>query len=77
MTAPYVGRDELEMKEQIALMEGAIVNAKWNMYADSWEEARAELYKARAIAISLRDKAKVDEILGLLKDVGTRTKPKI
>ena len=48
--------------------------AKWNMYAEKWELAERYIQRARDIAISLRDKAKIDEALTLLQKCQNREK---
>lgn len=47
-------------------MEKTIEEAKWNMYAQEWDLAENQLQSAKDRAVSLRDKDKIDEILGLL-----------
>ena len=48
-------------------LEVFVRDAKWNMYAERWEKAKSELERANELAVFLRDKTKIDEILTLLK----------
>ena len=55
-------------------MEKTIEEAKWNMYAEEWGLAENQLQSAKDRAVSLRDKDKIDEILGLLIKCKSREK---
>ena len=63
-----------EKKEPRQEMEKAIEEAKWNMYAEEWDLAETQLQSAKDRAVSLRDKDKIDEILGLLIKCKNREK---
>ena len=62
---------EKEKRQQI---EKLIADAKWNMYAEMWELAKNSLNQAKAIAVLLHDKAKIDETLVLLAKCDKREK---
>lgn len=59
-------KEAKEKKEKRQQLDRQIEEAKWNMYAEKWDLAEKLLQRARDTAISLRDKAKIDEILALL-----------
>ena len=63
-----------EKKEPRQEMEKAIEEAKWNMYAEEWDLAETQLQSAKDRAVSLRDKDRIDEILGLLIKCKNREK---
>jgi hypothetical protein len=63
-----------EKKEPRQEIEKAIEEAKWNMYAEEWDLAETQLQSAKDRAVSLREKAKIDEILGLLIKCKNREK---
>jgi hypothetical protein len=69
--------DDGEKKEQIRQMTKYIEDAKWKMYAESWEGARTDLFAAKDIAVALRDKSTIDQIMGMLKDLTNHIKPKL
>lgn len=52
-------------------------SAKWNMYAELWKAAQDKLEEARVLAVPLRDKAIIDEILMLLAKCEDKEKPLI
>jgi len=60
-------KEAKKKKDQRQEMERTIEEAKWNMHAEKWDLAEKQLVRARDTAVSLRDKSKIDEILGLLK----------
>jgi len=50
-------------------------SAKWNMYAELWKTAQNQLEEARMLAVSVRDKQLIDEILMLLAKCDDKEKP--
>jgi hypothetical protein len=64
-------------QERRQTMENTIEEAKWNMYAENWQQAVSQLNNAKNTAVSLHDKAKIDEILRLLNDCESQKKPEL
>lgn len=54
-----------------------IEKAKWNMYGEEWEVAELQLHDAKEIAISLRNKDQIDEMLSLIIKCKTHEKPEL
>ena len=70
-------KEARKKKEQRQEMERTIEEAKWNMYAEKWDLAEKQLVRVRDTAVSLRDKSKIDEILGLLEKCSKLEKVKL
>jgi hypothetical protein len=64
-----------EGKARLTKVKRLMKSAKWNMYAELWETAEHELEKARRIAVHLRNKSLIDEILVLLSKCEEKEKP--
>lgn len=80
MSVEGVWQSEEEAKRKKATrqeLDSLIEGAKWNMYAERWDLAEKQLVNAMDRAVSLRDKAKIDEILGLLKKCKDRQKAEL
>jgi hypothetical protein len=68
---------EEERWHRLQKVKSLVESAKWNMYAELWKMAQDELEEARALAVSLRDKSIIDEILMLLAKCEDKEKPEI
>jgi hypothetical protein len=66
-----------EGRHRLIKVKGLVESAKWNMYAELWPNARIKLEEARHLAVSLRDRQVIDEILMLLSKCDEREKPEI
>jgi hypothetical protein len=64
-------------RARLRKVKSLTMSAKWNMYAELWKKAQDELEEARELAVSLRDKSIIDEILMLLAKCENREKPEI
>lgn len=58
-------------------VKSLVESAKWNMYAELWKTAQNQLEEARILAVSVRDKHVIDEILMLLAKCEDKEKPEI
>ena len=68
---------EEEWRHRLHKVKSLIKSAKWNMYAELWNKAENELDEAIQLAVSLRNKSIIDEILTLLTKCKDREKPEI
>jgi len=62
---------EIQTKKDI---DNQIEIAKWSMYGEEWEIAKEILKNAKRMAIQLRDKARIDIILELLRKAENKEK---
>jgi hypothetical protein len=70
-----IGGDE--RRSRLHNVKSLVESAKWNMYAELWKTAQNQLEEARILAVSVRDKHIIDEILILLSQCEDKEKPEI
>ena len=70
-----VGEDE--WRHRLHKVKSLVESAKWNMYAELWKTAQDQLEEARILAVSVKDKHIIDEILTLLAKCEEKEKPEI
>lgn len=68
---------EEEGRRRLHRVKSLIESAKWSMYAELWKVAQDKLEEARGLAVSLRNKVIIDEILMLLAKCEDKEKPQI
>jgi hypothetical protein len=68
---------EEEGQHRLHRVKSLIESAKWNMYAELWTTAQNQLEEARILAVSVRDKHMIDEILMLRTKCEDKEKPEI
>lgn len=68
---------ENERRRRLHRVEALVESAKWNMYAELWKTAQNKLEEARTLAVSVKDKHIIDEILMLLAKCEEKEKPEI
>jgi hypothetical protein len=70
-----IGEDERQCR--LRNVKSLVESAKWNMYAELWTTAQNKLEEARTLAVSVRDKHVIDEILMLRTKCEDKEKPEI
>jgi len=70
-----IGEDE--GRHRFHNVKSLVESAKWNMYAELWKTAQNQLEEARILAVSVKDKHIIDEILVLLAKCEEKEKPEI
>ena len=64
-------------RSRLHTVESLVESAKWNMYAELWKTAQDKLEEARTLAVYVKDKHIIDEILSLLAKCEEKEKPEI
>jgi hypothetical protein len=64
----------MSTEQKVKEFDNIIEIAKWNMYGEEWEAAQNNLKHAKTLAISLRDKSRIDITLDLLNKVEKKEK---
>ena len=70
-----IGEDKRRLR--LRYVKPLVESAKWNMYAELWTAAQNQLEEARILAVSVRDKHIIDEILMLRTKCEDKEKPEI
>lgn len=70
-----IGEDE--RRRRLHKVKSLVETAKWNMYAELWKTAQNKLEEARTLAVTVKDKHIIDEILTLLAKCEDKEKPEI
>jgi hypothetical protein len=70
-----IGEDKRRLR--LRYVKPLVESAKWNMYAELWTAAQNQLEEARILAVSVRDKHIIDEILMLRAKCEDKEKPEI
>jgi deoxyinosine 3'endonuclease (endonuclease V) len=73
MSVHVVDSNEEEQRE----IDGLVEEAKWNMYGEEWGVAVQTLEKAKNLAIAIKDKTRIDNILELLHKAHSQQKVEI
>ena len=70
-----IGEDERRLR--LRNVKSLVESARWNMYAELWTTAQNQLEEARLLAVSVRDKQLIDEVLMLRTKCEDKEKPEI
>jgi hypothetical protein len=70
-----IGEDKRRLR--LRYVKPLVESAKWNMYAELWTAAQNQLEEASILAVSVRDKHIIDEILMLRAKCEDKEKPEI
>ena len=70
-----IGEDERQRR--LRNVKSLVESARWNMYAELWTTAQNKLEEARILAVSVRDKHIIDEILMLRTKCEDKERPEI
>ena len=70
-----IGEDERRLR--LRNVKSLVESARWNMYAELWTTAQNKLEEARILAVAVRDRHIIDEILMLRTKCEDKERPEI